>query len=156
MVPIPIDVQLVLAPIILVSAAGLLGLLLQNRYGRIIDRIRFFEVERRALTGGELNEKQKRRMEIIEQQLKILLKRGRYIKNSLFYILLSALLVVLFSFTALISSAIGNDVGQYVSFALFGISLLAVFAGVLYAILEIQISYKAVLIDIDALQENKK
>jgi predicted membrane protein len=95
-------------------------------------------------------------LEIIEEQLKILLKRGRYIKNSLFFILLSALLVVLFSFTALISYAIGNEIGQYAAFVLFGISLLAVFVGVLYAILEIHISYKAVLIDIDALQENKK
>ncbi|MCD6448713.1 MAG: DUF2721 domain-containing protein [Thermoplasmata archaeon] len=81
--------QASLVPIVILSAAGLLSLSMQQRYGRVIDRIRAFH----EMMVQDVSWKN-----LIEKQLDLLIKRGRLLRNSLFFLMLSILFALLSTF----------------------------------------------------------
>ncbi len=131
-----------LAPILLISGAGLLALSVQNRYGRVIDRIRDFDREIR-------NEKiDKKRIESIEVQTGILIKRGRYLRNSLFFLFSTVLLASLSSFFIL-GEAMTYVRLEFPATLSFSIALISMFTGMFFAILDVALSYRAIEMEID-------
>ena len=137
----------VLTPAIMISCCGLLLLSLQNKYGRIIDRIRQFNTEKRTLLAKEvLTNIDKTRLESIEKQLEILVRRGRYQKNATLCLYIGVILFVVTS----ISIALSFKMSAITMFAIltFGLGMLLVLVGAIFAALEIRISYRTTLLEI--------
>jgi len=126
--------QASLVPIVILSAAGLLSLSMQQRYGRVIDRIRAFH----EMMVQDVSWKN-----LIEKQLDLLIKRGRLLRNSLFFLMLSILFALLSTFF-LSFQILGGNTGS-TTLILFYFSLFSLFIAIVFAIMEIFISYRAVL-----------
>jgi len=126
--------QASLVPIVILSAAGLLSLSMQQRYGRVIDRIRAFH----EMMVQDVSWKN-----LIEKQLDLLIKRGRLLRNSLFFLMLSILFALLSTFFLSFQILGGNTGGT--TLILFYFSLFSLFIAIVFAVMEIFISYQAVL-----------
>lgn len=81
-------IQATLAPAVLISACGLLCLVIQNRYGRVIDRIRIFNQEhfelKRSKSSSKYGDDYEKRIEEIKIEVGMVMKRGNYLRLSLF------------------------------------------------------------------------
>ena len=130
-----------LAPILLISGAGLLALSIQNRYGRVIDRIREFNTEMRENVG-------ERRRESIDIQTELLVKRGAFLRNSLFLLFFSVVLSSLSSFIILLEALMGASL-EPMATIFFSLALLSMFLGMIYAILDVSLSYVAIQKEIE-------
>ncbi len=137
----------VLAPVLLISGAGLLALSIQTRYGRVIDRIRVFGAEVREdypeCCSPEMREKRKKS---VKTQTEILLKRGRYLRNALFFLYLSVLFASITSFIIL-ASFMGDTMGTEVITLSTGLVFLVL--GMISAIQDVALSYRAVELEIE-------
>jgi hypothetical protein len=137
----------VLAPVLLISGAGLLALSIQSRYGRVIDRIREFGSEMRKehpdCCSDELRNKRKKS---VTTQTALLLKRGRYLRNSLFFLYLAVLFASLTSFVVLASFVIDTRGTEIV---LLSLGLFFLVFGMVSAIQDVALSYRAVELEIE-------
>lgn len=122
-----------LVPIVILSSAGLISLSLQQRYGRVIDRIRYFH--------GKIDDEKWKN--VVEEQLDILILRGRLLRNAMFSIMLCILFALITTLT--LSLQIIYRINSIATILLFFLSLSFLLIAVLFAIAEIFISYKAVL-----------
>jgi hypothetical protein len=86
-------VQMV-SPAVMVSACGLMLLSLGNKYARVVDRIRSFAAEVRALQklGAEATPVDAERLCMLNLQMPDLIRRGRLLRNSVlfFYIAIAS------------------------------------------------------------------
>lgn len=124
--------QASLIPIVILSAAGLITLSMQQRYGRVIDRIRYFHAE-----FGK--DRDKKWLNIINEQLYILIRRGKLLRNSMLFLMLCILFAILT--TIFLSIEIIMNISNSLVVALFFLSFIAT----LLALYEVFISYEAVL-----------
>jgi hypothetical protein len=137
----------ILTPAIMISCCGLLLLSLQNKYGRIIDRIRQFNAEKRAfLAQGTLSHVDKIRLGSIEKQLGILVTRGKYQKNATLSLYLGVIFFVLTSLGIALSLKIPAI--TVIAVLTFGVGMLVVLIGTIIAALEIGISYRTTLLEV--------
>ncbi|RLF45924.1 MAG: hypothetical protein DRN29_05845 [Thermoplasmata archaeon] len=126
--------QVSLVPIVILSAAALISLSIQQRYGRVIDRIRIFHEKLLADKKWE---------ELIHEQLGILIKRGKLLRNAMFFLMLCilfALLTIVFLSVEILYGGMSMAVMLF-----FSLSLASLFISVIFAIIEMFISYNAVL-----------
>jgi hypothetical protein len=129
---------------------------IQNRYGRVIDRIRIFNQEyfelKRSKSSSKYGADYERRIEEIKVQVIMLMKRGNYLKLSLFSLFSGILSFILTSF--LIFSAYLLEISEVypIVIATFSVGLLLIIVGVLYAVREVAISYAAVVHEIKSEQ----
>lgn len=129
----------VVTPTILVSASGLLLLGLQNKYARIVDRIR-------ALREIERNIKQKEGKTNIHRQLKLLLKRAHLLRTAIFCLYVGILFFILASMAiGLYALRIMSDAAVLI---FFGTALCAMFLGVIHAVLDVQNSFQIILLEL--------
>ena len=149
-------IQATIAPAVLISACGLLCLVIQSRYGRVIDRIRIFNREhfelKRSKSSSKYGADYEKRIEEIKVQVNMLVKRGNYLKLSLFSLFSGILSFILASFV--LFSAYLLDVSEIypIVIATFSAGLLLIIVGVLYAIREVAVSYAAVVHEIKSEQ----
>ena len=149
-------IQATIAPAVLISGCGLLCLVVQNRYGRVIDRIRIFNQEhfelKRSKSSSKYGVDYEKRIEEIKIEVGMLTKRGNYLKLSLFSLFSGVLSFILTSF--LIFSAYLSEVLEIypLVIATFSVGLLLITVGVLYAVREVAISYSAVVHEIKSEQ----
>lgn len=149
-------IEATIVPAVLISGCGLLCLVIQNRYGRVIDRIRIFNQEhfelKRSKSSSKYGADYEKRIEEVKVQVGMLMKRGNYLKLSLFSLFSGILSFVLTSF--LLFSAYLLDVSEIypVVIATFSVGLLFIIVGVLYAVREVAISYSAVIHEIKSEQ----
>ncbi len=137
----------VLTPAIMVSCCGLLLLSLQNKYGRIIDRIHQFNTEKRAFLAKEvLTNIDKTRLESIKKQLEILVGRGRYQKNATLCLYIGVIFFVITSISIALSFKISAII--MLAILMFSLGMLLVLVGAIFAAMEIQISYRTTLMEI--------
>ncbi len=137
-----------LAPILLISAVGLLLLGLGNRTGRIIDRMRKFSDEVR--NSGVSRE----RWEIIQMQKSTLVKRLKLCRNAMFF----DYLTILFTSVSSIMSFLQffNPFFGYMAIVALAAALISLFIGILYAVYEVLFTYTAVMNEVSFyLNENR-
>jgi len=134
--------QASLVPIVILSAAALISLSLQQRYGRIIDRIRIFHEKLLQNTAWK---------NLIMEQLEILIKRGKMLRNAMFFLMLCILFAVLSTFFLSIEIFVGNAATTVLFF--FFLSLASLFISIVFAIREMFISYNAVLREDEKIRE---
>ena len=131
----------IVTPTILVSASGLLLLGLQNKYARIVDRIRAL----RDIERGLKRHAQESQRNILKQ-LKLLLKRAHLLRTAIFCLYVGIL------FFILASMAIGLSAWRFISDAaviiFFGTALCAMFLGIVHAVLDVQNSFQIILLEL--------
>lgn len=93
-------VQMV-SPAVMISACGLMLLTLGNKYARVVDRIRSFAVEARALherSTGQLSPSEAQRMQTLDLQIPDLFHRGLLLRNAMLFFYTAVGLFVVCSF----------------------------------------------------------
>ena len=139
-----------LTPVVMLSACGLFLLGLQNKFSNIITRLRELTEERRELKlQDQLNKFQQSRLKSIEKQIRGLLNRARLDKDSI----LSIYAGMIFFLLASLSIA-AKDLGwilkyDIITLIFFLIGNAFVFAGTVFAYLEVRISYRVVQIEVE-------
>ena len=130
--------QSCITPVALISGVGLLLLSITNRLGRTIDRVRFLvdAVEKNSTVHVD----QKKR------EIKILFHRCRLLRNSVALIVFSiisssAMIPVLF-----LMSLFDFDL-KLIGYFLFSISIMAIIISVIYLLLDVLASLKALKIE---------
>ncbi len=129
-------INMSLAPLLLISATGLLILGLGNRFGRIIDRLREFSKEVRE---GDVDENRKK---VILKQKKVLIRRGYLCRNAMVYYHLTVMFTSLSSIFIFITFL--WDALQYIAMLTFVVAVITLIMGSIYAAFEITLSYEAV------------
>ncbi len=122
-------VKLALTPIVLISAEGLIILTAQNRYGRVIDRIR----ELYSIYRADVE-----RRDILKTELLILLKRGKILRNAMIFYFTSIF------FCLITSMGLFLRIRQSFCIITFSIALFLFILGVIFSIWDLIFSYKAV------------
>ncbi len=141
-------IQASLAPLLLISAGGLLALTLQNRYGRIIDRIRFFDAEIRECIPNCHQDMKETRKKSIKEQTSALLRRGRYLRNSLTCVMVAIFLAALTSIFISVQVIAGTLFNPLI-FSVFAGALVSLLIGASYAVKEILLSYDVIQMEIE-------
>ena len=146
-------IQAILAPAVLISACGLLLLSMQNKYGRINDRIRTLLRERLDLLARAENQFAFARLEAIDRQLPELLQRNRLQHDAVLALFWAVILFVIDLFALGIGLFLAPRLGAI-------LALLGFFAGLglmLYAVAlaarEIRISHRAVTLEAEGIMK---
>ena len=148
--------QRVLVPVLMISAIGLFILVTQTRYGRIVDRIRKINYERRTMIKKALIERitrpekiwNEKRLQCLQEQISILVRRGKLLKDSLKFLFI----VIFTSITSSLLLFIEQIIRTKLSIAvltLFVFGMIMLFMACVNVIKEVAKSYNAVIFDID-------
>jgi hypothetical protein len=136
--------QACITPVALISGVGLLLLTITNRIGRVVDRIRFLV--------GELDNPNVKRENIKKNQIKILLRRGRLLKNSIAWILIGMISSCLIIPLLLVMSLLGTDL-KLIGHLLFVVSILSMLVSFLYFFKDVQLSLNAIRLEASEYKE---
>jgi len=121
-------VQTALVPVVLSSTGGLLCLLVQTRYGRIIDRTReLLKLDHDAE---------------VDRSLEMLFKRARYAKWSLFGLFFGISSFLTLSLIILVSILFPSTLQPNLIVIVFLIGMTSMLIGVWYEVLELGASFK--------------
>jgi len=149
-------IQATIAPDVLISGCALLCLVIQTRYGRVVDRMRTFNQEhsdlRKNKSSSKYGPEYEKRIEEIRTQVAMLIERGNYLKLSLFGLFTGILCFILTSFLIFSAYLLSAEEIYPVTIVTFSVGLLLVIVGVLYAIREVFTSYTAVIHEIKSEQ----
>jgi len=149
-------IQATIAPGVLISSCALLCLVIQTRYGRVVDRIRMFNQEHCDLRVNQSLSKSgaasEKRNEELKIEVKMLLERGNYLKLSLFGLFSSILAFILTSFLVFLAYLLNTLEIDPLAIITFSAGLVLLIAGVLYAVREVAVSYSAVVYEVESEQ----
>ncbi len=147
--------QTVLVPLLAIGGLGLFMLVIQTRYGSVINRIRVLNAERLELIKKALTKKllesettwNRNRLQDIQKQISILVKRGKMLRDSLQFIAVSVLTFITSSLLLLIEQITRIPL-SLVTLIIFSIGMIMLFMCCINIIREVRSSYNAVLLDI--------
>jgi hypothetical protein len=148
--------QRVLVPVLMISGIGLFILVIQTRYGRIVDRIRTLNSERLELIKKEVLKKVPKiekiwnvyRLKGIQEQVTILIIRGKLLKDALKYMFISIFTAIISSLLLLIEQIISFSL-MLIILALFTLGMVMLFLACINVINEVSKSYQAVIYELD-------
>lgn len=140
----------VLAPAVMVSYCGLLILGLQNRYSNVVNRMRGLNHERFELAEmDELSTYQAERFTIVSEQVKRLLTRCRFIRDSIICISFAVLFFLSAAIISLISAWQQTDL-NFLIIILFGLGMGLTMLSMVLATIDIFFSYRILSIETQA------
>lgn len=125
--------QLAVGPVILISACGMLLLSMTNRLGRAIDRAHLLLRESKSNKDTQIN---------------ILVRRARWIRLSILFIVLSIFLTALLILTLFTSLFVPFDITPLIA-GLFTVSISCLCASLVYFLLDIFSSLQAMEADLE-------
>ncbi len=131
--------QLAIGPVILISGVGLLLLSMTNRYGRVIDRSRLLRQDLRETTEAAGRH--------VHDQLWILWRRARIIRAAIALASLSVLLAALLIITLFVGALFGWAVTVLLA-ALFVLCMAALIGSLVFFIVDINLSLKALKLEV--------
>ena len=135
-------VQTALVPVVLSSTGGLLCLLVQTRYGRIIDRTR----ELLKLTHEPH----------MDKSLEMLFKRAHYAKWSLFGLFFGISSFLTLSLIILVSILFPSTMQPFLIVTVFLIGMTSMLVGVWYEVLELWASFSGLALDYSQYKQTSK
>lgn len=130
--------QSCITPVALISGVGLLLLTITNRLGRVVDRIRYLV--------GELDTPNIKREKIKRNQVGILLKRARFLKNSIAWLLIGMISSCLIIPLLLIMNLLQTDL-KLIGYLLFVISIFSILVSFVYFFKDILSSLNAIKLE---------
>jgi hypothetical protein len=139
-------VQMV-SPAVMISACGLMLLSLGNKYARVVDRIRNFAGEARALhdRADRLAAAEIERMRMLDLQIPDLFRRGKLLRNAVLYFHTAVGLFVACSFSIALAQ-FGMPV--WVPVALFCAGMTSVLFATLVAWRETLLSFRLINLEV--------
>jgi len=146
--------QTTFIPVLMISGIGLFTLIIQTRYGRIVDGIRAINAERLGLVKEIMMKKiseteivwNENRLEDLEQQMSILLRRGKLLKYALQFMFVSVFTSVISSLLLFIQYVLGTLMTLPIIF-FFTLGMVLIFMGSINTLREVGTSYDAVVLD---------
>ncbi len=135
---IPI-LQLAIGPVIVISGVGLLLLSITNRFGRVIDRSRLLAENENESLHSKYH---------IREQLAIMMKRAYLLRAAIACVSICLLLDAILIITLFLSGLTGVG-GTYIVVALFIGCMVSLIAGLLFFILDINVSLSALRLETD-------
>lgn len=139
--------QACITPVALISGVGLLLLTITNRLGRVVDRIRYLV--------GELDTPNVKREKIKRNQVGILLKRARFLKNSIAWLLIGMISSCLIIPLLLIMNLLQVDL-KLIGHLLFVVSILSMLVSFVYFFKDILSSLNAIKLEASECVGNTK
>ena len=130
--------QACITPVALISGVGLLLLTITNRLGRVVDRIRHLV--------AELDNPGIKREEIKANEVKILLRRGRILRNSIAWLMIVMISSCLIIPLLLAISLAGWNL-RLIGYLLFFISILSLFVSLIYFFKDVLLSMNAIRLE---------
>ncbi|MGD0583976.1 MAG: DUF2721 domain-containing protein [Bacteroidales bacterium] len=130
--------QACITPVALISGVGLLLLTITNRIGRVVDRIRQLV--------GELDHPDAKREKIKTNEIQILLKRGKILRNAIAWLLIGMISSCLIIPLLFIMSLLGTDL-KMIGTLLFVISILSLLVSLLYFFKDVLYSLHAIKLE---------
>jgi hypothetical protein len=142
-----------LAPAILVSAAGLMLLGLQNKFHNIADRIRQLDHEITQMEGiPELNGTRKKRVASAEVQVDILIVRCRLVRDAIFLIYVAVMLLIASTLIAALGVIIGRDL-EALTFVSFVAAVVCLLLSTVQSIREVSRSFTVITEEVEGARE---
>jgi hypothetical protein len=142
-------IQLILGPVVMISACSVFVGGVLNHYTSVGDRIRALTRERLDVLGARQSTLGLERLEEIDAQLPELLMRHRLIHDALISIYASIGVLILTMCTIAVTASIAADwVGSAV-YAVFVLSVLAMLIGVVLITMEIGTSRRSLVFEVD-------
>ena len=146
-------IQTILAPAVMISACGLLLLSLQNKYGRINDRMRLLARERVDLILRRGDPLADTRLALIDRQLPELKLRLRRQHDAVLYLFWAVAVFVGDSLIIGLSLFLADDLVHFLALIIFLAGMALVFIAALFAASEISISTRAVMYETDEIMK---
>jgi len=148
-------IQITLAPVVLITAVGLINISLYNRYGRIHDRIRHLLHDIDAVSSAQLQEEtREKKIANAKRQIEMLFERAKLSKWSLFlmqFSLIGAIVDSLLIFVNVLESVRL----EVVILVIFGFSVLLILISAVLTAVEISKSLKGLSVEVEAVTETK-
>jgi Na+/melibiose symporter-like transporter len=137
-------------------------MIIQTRYARVVDRIRIINAERlelvKALAMNDISDIEtvwnENRMEDLESQISILLRRGKLLKNALQFMFLSVFTSIISSLLLFIQYMVGTSMTLPI-IALFSVGMVLIFMGSICTLKEMGKSFAAAVLDTKTLERRK-
>ena len=152
-------IKTIIAPGMMISACGLLFLALMNRFLTLTQRIRNLSQERTHFTNlltenpeYDFSYFERVRLESIEMQMHDFLKRGKMLRNSLTLIITACIFYILTCFNIGFIYITDQKYWQVITLVSFLTGMVILLIGLLIAAVEIQHSYRNILIEVKALE----
>jgi hypothetical protein len=144
--------QATLGSVVMISSSALICLIIQTRYGRVVDRIRHLLSERRNLQQEAVKEQSTTadtdfimdRLRNIDAQIELLLRRGLKLKRALFLAFSAVFSFIFTSFLTLIGTATGTGIIVPLVALTFFLGMFFLLLGAVTTVNEIANSYDAV------------
>lgn len=144
--------QATLGSVVMISSSALICLVIQTRYGRVVDRIRHLLSERRNLQQDAMKEEATvadtdfimGRLKNIDAQIELLLRRGSKLKWGLFLTFSAVFSFIFTSFLTLISTVIGTAIIIPLVALTFFVGMFFLLLGAITTVNEIANSYDAI------------
>jgi hypothetical protein len=148
----------------MISGLGLFSLLAQTRYGRVVDIMRCLNREQLCLLKSLYSESIKERelkinrirVDNIDVQLKLFIKRSMHLKRALTSLLIGIFLFILSSILILTREFIPLQLMVNVTGISFVSGLLFLASGSVLLIIDLRMSQKAVVMDFNGIKEVKE
>lgn len=142
-------------PALLFTAAALLLAGLQGKYSVLINALRALNDEHRQLTHQPTRaDWESNRLASVARQIPYLLGRVRRVRNAVFLLYLGTLLFLIASILIGLNH-LGWTATAPAVLALFGAGLLALLAGVVFALLDAWQSYRGVLLEVQSTESQE-
>jgi len=150
--------QATLGPVVMISSSALICLIIQTRYGRIVDRIRQLIGEQRRLQeaerskespSGATSDLRLKRLRNVDSQIELLLRRGSKLKRALFLTFSAVFSFIFTSFLILV----GYMVGPASTSMIIGFVGLAFFLGMFFLLLGAVITVNEIANSYDAISK---
>ena len=137
-------IQLILAPVVMVTACGLMLNSLVARYGAINDRIRGMSRERldvlRRMSAAQLDAE---RLTEIDAQIPDLLHRHKQLRDALMFVYAAVLVFIGNMFVIAVASVVQTNVLATLVLVFFLMGIALMFVAVLIVTLEVSNSHRA-------------
>lgn len=145
-------IQLLVAPVVMISAAGLICLALYNRLAVVVGRVRTIHKEehdalaRISLSAGPRpSARTERRVVTLEDQVEHLMGRARLLRAALVCLLLTVLSMLLCSLA--IGASLVWDEAAFVALGVFLVGVVVESAGIVLALLELRVALVAAALE---------
>jgi hypothetical protein len=155
-------IQVILAPVVMVTACSILVGGFQTHYAAINDRLRAMARERldllRGLRGepargaGEANKLDLERLEEIDHQIPDLLRRHRQVHDAVLAVYCAILLFVASMFVIAYAAAVNADWAATAAMLVFLAGVGALLAGVVFVAVEVRISHRALQYEVGRIE----
>lgn len=142
--PVQLIAELV-TPAVMMSSAGLLLLGLHSKYSSIVSRVRHIVEKRAAL---EQEEEHTQAVANLTDQIRLLLHRAWYVRNAVFCLYISILLMIATSLCYALDALAKFSVGR-IPVAVFVLGILVLFVGCIFALMEVQYAYRVISLEVE-------